>query len=290
MSPMQRVIKLLATVFAVILAVSIVSAIIGSILGAIISFFPGHKESGNDSQLKSHEYCLDDVREIIIESDIADMELVTSIDANEESVTVMLDQVDESHEVTLQDGCLRIKSDKRKNILSFLGDVFEGDETVEGVIKVVVPSEQLIENTEIKSEYGSVKIRGLHSEQMDVSLNTGNVTCEKVVVKKFLGKTEIGEASFKECRFTNAEIMGGAGDIYFEGMLLGNNHVKGSVGKMKFNLHMKQEDCSLDISNGMGNVYIDGQKYEKEEYRGNGADNHISVDVGMGNINFNFES
>lgn len=289
MNPIQRVVKFLATVFAVILAVSIVSAIIGSILGALGVIIPGQKDGGDGSNLISQDYCFDDVSELAIESDVADIQVVASTDKQEESVIVKLDLVDESHEVTLQDGRLKIESDKRTNVLSALGDVFEGDETVQGVIRVIVPSEHHIESADFESGYGRIEVKGLHSERLRISANTGNVVCERVAAKKFKGETEIGSASFKGCRFTDAEIMGGAEDFTFEGMLLGSCWVKGNIGRMEFNLSMKPDDCELNITDGLGNVYIDGHKYVKEEYQKPKADNRISVDVGVGNINFNFE-
>lgn len=289
MNPIQRVVKFLATVFAVILAVSIVSAIIGSIIGAMGFMFPGHREEVDDTELISEDYRFEDVNELLIESDVADIQVTASTDRNEKSVIVKLDQVDESHEVTLQDGRLKIESDKQTNVLLFLGNVFEGDETVQGVIRVIVPSEQHIEQADFESEYGRIEVRGLHSEHLGISANTGNVVCERVAAKKLKAETEIGSASFKGCRFTDAEIMGGAEDFTFEGMLLGSCWVKGNIGKMEFNLAMRPEDCELNIKDGLGNVYIDGNKYVKEEYQKPKADNRISVDVGVGNINFNFE-
>lgn len=289
MNSIQRMVKFLATVFAVILAVAIVSAIIGSIIGAMGSMFPEHGEEGDDTELISENYRFEDVNELYIESDVADIQVTASTDRNEKSVIVKLDQVDESHEVTLQDGTLKIESDKRTNVLSSLGNVFEGEETVQGVIRIVVPSEQHIKKAEFESECGKIEIKGLHSDKLTISANTGNVSCEQVVTQKFRGETEIGRASFKGCRFSDAEILGSADNFYFEGMLLGNCRIKGSIGKMEFDLAMKPEDCSLNIKEGLGNLYIDGQKYVKEEYKENDAENRISVDVGVGNMNFNFE-
>lgn len=290
MNPVQKMVKLAATIFAVILAVSIVSAIIGSILGAMGFLLPNHNGGDGEggSMLVSENYSFKDVRELKVRSEVADIMVVSSMDRNQDAVMVKLDEVDESHQVTLRDGVLRIESDKGTGVLSLLGNVFEGDETVEGVIKVIVPSELFIENIEVETGFGMLEMKGLHSERLKISTNTGEVKCDQIFAKDVLAEMEISKASFKDCKFSDAEIMGGADDFVFEGMLLGDCKIKGNIGKMEFDFDMEPKDCALDITNGMGNVYIDGQKYDEEKYEEGSSENHIEVDVGIGNMRFNF--
>lgn len=290
MNPVQKLVKLAAMIFAVILAVSIVSAIIGSILGAMGFLLPNQsgQDGENSSSLISEDYRFDDVRELKVRSEVADIMIVSSTDKNQDAVVVRLDEVDESHEVTLRDGVLQIESDKGTGVLSLLGNVFDGDETVEGVIKVVVPSELFIENIEVETGYGMLEMKGLHSERLKISTNTGEIKCEQVFAKDVLAEMEISKASFKNCKFSDAEIMGGADDFVFEGMLLGDCKIKGNIGKMEFDFDMEPEDCALDITDGMGNVYIDGEKYDENKYERGSSENHIEVDVGIGNMRFNF--
>lgn len=140
-------------------------------------------------------------------------------------------------------------SDKRKGLLS----LFYSDEN-SAVIYLVIPKNMKFEKTEIDVGTGELTIESLDTEELVM-----------------------------DC---------GVGEIDFAGSITGNADIDCGVGTICMNLAQSEKDFNYEIDCGVGSASIGGMDFldgmGAERSVDNNADQMMTVDCGVGDIEINF--
>ncbi len=72
----------------------------------------------------------------------------------------------------------------------------------------------------------------------------------------------------------------------FSGQLTGKSKIDSGIGAVNIDLMDNKSNYTIDISKGLGNVTIDGQKVETDRVYGSGL-NYLEVNGGIGEIKIN---
>lgn len=77
------------------------------------------------------------------------------------------------------------------------------------------------------------------------------------------------------------------GEFVFSGKLTGKSEIDSGVGAINIDIMNNKEDYTIDVSKGIGNVTLDGQKLEMDRVYGTG-ENYLDIDGGVGEIKIEF--
>jgi len=163
-------------------------------------------------------------------------------------------------------GVLFVNNQKRVNF-----DFFSHSRKYRAVprILVTVPEGILLTSLKIRIGAGSLISKGIdvHADEASFEVEAGNI---------MLGTINCGCSSFR-C---------GMGNLTYTGSLLGHSTVDCGMGNIKLMLTGNPEEFSYDGKVGLGDLKINDEKksgvgqIECKQKKGN----HISVNVGMGNV------
>lgn len=98
-----------------------------------------------------------------------------------------------------------------------------------------------------------------------------------------LGKTELNS-----CEINNLKADLGMGEFNFSGKLTGKNKINSGVGAINIHLIDSKSNYKIDVSKGIGNVTLDGQKFETDRVYGTG-ESYLDIDGGIGKIKIDFK-
>ena len=77
------------------------------------------------------------------------------------------------------------------------------------------------------------------------------------------------------------------GDFVFNGKLTGKNEIDSGVGAIDIDLMDNKGNYKINVSKGLGNVTLDGQKLEMDRVYGTG-NSKLDIDGGIGSIDIDF--
>ena len=146
-----------------------------------------------------------------------------------------------------------------------------------------------LDETKIETGAGKINIEKLNTQGLYLELGAGDVHIENVIAT---GKTKIdggvGKTELKYCEINNLKANLGMGEFVFSGKLTGKNEIDSGVGAINIDLMDNKKNYTIDVSKGLGNVALDGQKLEMDRVYGTG-ENYIDIDGGIGEIKIDFK-
>ena len=98
---------------------------------------------------------------------------------------------------------------------------------------------------------------------------------------------EPGKTELKSCKINNLKANLGMGEFTFSGILTGKSEIDSGVGAINIDLMNNKKNYTVDVSKGLGNVTLDGQKLEMDRVYGSG-ENYLDIDGGIGEIKIDF--
>ena len=99
---------------------------------------------------------------------------------------------------------------------------------------------------------------------------------------------EPGKTELDSCEINNLKANLGIGEFVFSGKLTGKNEIDSGVGAIDIDLMDNKGNYKINVSKGLGNVTLDGQKLEMDRVYGTG-ENYLDVDGGIGEIKIEFK-
>ena len=147
-----------------------------------------------------------------------------------------------------------------------------------------------IDETKIQTGAGKINIEKLNTQSLYLELGAGDVYIENVIAT---GETKIdggvGKTELKSCEINNLKANLGMGEFTFSGKLTGKSKIDSGVGAINIDLIDNKNNYKIDVSKGLGNVTLDGQKLETDRVYGIG-ENYLDIDGGIGEIKIDFEN
>ena len=134
-----------------------------------------------------------------------------------------------------------------------------------------------------------INIEKLNTQSLYLELGAGDVHIENVMITQ---ETKIdggvGKTELKSCEINNLKADLGMGQFVFSGKLTGKSEIDSGVGAINIELMDNKKNYTVDVSKGLGNVTLDGQKLEMDKVYGTG-ENYLDIDGGVGEIKIDFK-
>lgn len=274
MTTAQKIIKYIALGFAAFLIVTIVSAILSGSYALLSAFGLIHTEKNivtNDFKIISDE--VKEISALKVELAFTNLEIRTGdsfkVETNNSKITFINNN-----------GSVKIKEENRNwlNNNKYTSDLI-----------IYIPEDMIdLDETKIETGAGKINIEKLNTQSLYLELGAGDVYIENLSVAKEtkidggVGKTEI-----KSCKMHNLKANLGMGEFVFNGKLTGKNEIDSGVGAINIYLIDNKENYTIEVSKGLGNVTLDGQKLEMDRVYVTG-ENYLDIDGGIGEIEIDF--
>lgn len=167
-----------------------------------------------------------------------------------------------------KDGSLIIKNTKKINLGFWKNHKFG-----EPKILITIPKNCKLNQFSLSVGGGSVKSKeiSLYCDSGFLNLGSGNVCINSI----YGGKMDFHV---------------GMGNFTYTGTVSKNTNINCGMGNLKLNLFGNEKDYSYNVNVGLGKFEFNNQKqsgvYQFSD--GNKKENHLSINVGMGNVNIQF--
>ena len=266
MTNFQKAVKYIATGFAIFLAVSIICGIL-SVLAIITGIHEGDavNESITGYSVSSS------VTNLEVDISAADFTIkkgdTFAVESNLKNLTV-----------TEKNGTLRLHE---KNNFGF---IYDG-----ALLILYVPEDITFEKAKITTGAGKFTVDGMTTENLVLTLGAGDVEIKDLIST---GRVDIdggaGRITIDNGSFENLDLDMGVGQLNFCASVLGSSEFNLGVGESNLTFLGKEEDYSLDIDKGIGNVTVNGKTVSEYETQ-SGKLGSIEIDGGVGSVDVNFK-
>lgn len=276
MTTAQKVIKYLATAFAVFLIITIISAILsgGYALLSALGLIHTNKDIVTEN-LKVISKEVKVVTTLKIDLAYTNLDIKTGDDFKVET---------NNSKITFEEnnGNVKIKEENRNWL---------NNNNLSSDLIIYIPEDMIaIDETKIQTGAGKINIEKLNTQSLYLELGAGDVYIENVIAT---GETKIdggvGKTELKYCEINNLKANLGMGKFTFSGKLTGKSEIDSGVGAINIDLIDNKNNYKIDVSKGLGNVTLDGQKLETDRVYGIG-ENYLDIDGGIGEIKIDFEN
>lgn len=276
MTTAQKVIKYLATAFAVFLIITIISAILSGVYALLSAL--GLIHTNKDIVTENLKVISREVKVVTtLKIDLAytNLDIKTGDDFKVET---------NNSKITFEEnnGSVKIK-EENQNWLN--------NNNMSSNLIIYIPEDMIaIDETKIQTGAGKINIEKLNTQSLYLELGAGDVYIENVIAT---GETKIdggvGKTELKSCEINNLKANLGMGEFTFSGKLTGKSKIDSGVGAINIDLIDNKNNYKIDVSKGLGNVTLDGQKLETDRVYGIG-ENYLDIDGGIGEIKIDFEN
>ena len=276
MTTAQKVIKYLATAFAVFLIITIISAILSGVYALLSAL--GLIHTNKDIVTENLKVISREVKVVTtLKIDLAytNLDIKTGDDFKVET---------NNSKITFEEnnGSVKIKEENRNWL---------NNNNMSSNLIIYIPEDMIaIDETKIQTGAGKINIEKLNTQSLYLELGAGDVYIENVIAT---GETKIdggvGKTKLKSCEINNLKANLGMGEFTFSGKLTGKSKIDSGVGAINIDLIDNKNNYKIDVSKGLGNVTLDGQKLETDRVYGIG-ENYLDIDGGIGEIKIDFEN
>lgn len=274
MTTAQKIIKYFAFGFAIFLIVTIISVILSGGYALLRVF--GLIHTDKDVVTEDFRVISNEVKDVsILKLDLA----FTNLEIKEGD-SFKVETNDSKITFTNDNGSVKIKEENYK---------WSTNNNSSELI-IYIPKDMIAwDETEIETGAGNINIEKLNTQKLYLELGAGDVKIANLIATK---EAEIdggvGRTELKSCEISNLKANLGMGEFVFSGKLTGRNEVDSGVGAINIDLLDGSEKYTINVSKGIGNVTLDGQKIDIDRVYGTG-ENYLDVDGGIGEIKINFK-
>ena len=268
MKDINRIIKYCAIIFACFLVVSIFTGIIKLIFAfALITT--------NDN--KEYDYTTVDKMNIKKNVDTLVIE-VGATDLNiKQGEEFKVDTNNEYIKISTKNNKLIVKEENHKFYKNDKRDV-----------NIYIPKDYILNNTDIETGAGKIKIENLVTRKLDLELGAGTAIIDNIEV---LDDTDIdtgaGKVTITNSVFNNLNFDAGVGSVTINADILGKSTIDAGVGSLKVNLVNNGDIYSIKCSKGLGSFKLNGKSVKDGETYGEG-ENTITISGGVGSVKVNY--
>lgn len=271
MTPVQKLIKLIADAIAVGLVVSIIGGI-ATVLLAVSGITSIKNEI--DEIKSNEEFALYEVGDD-----------VSKISLNLYTASLAIKQGDE-FSVYYGEG-FKIKD--KKGIL-YVEDTIKELLNIASshTVTVTVPDKKSLSKVSINSGSGSIYIEKLICDTLELDLGVGSTEIDYIKVKS---KADIdggvGAMTISDGTISNLDLSVGVGKSDITAKLTGKSEIEAGIGDVKLSLTGGEKLYTLKGETGIGAIRVDGEKLTDDGVTGNGK-NIVEIDGGIGTVKIDF--
>lgn len=274
MNSAQKVIKILAIVFAIFLIVNIFSAVIFGVR-IFSEIIYSNKQATNNS---NSEYKIEEIEKLETLRENAKIKIDLSM-TNLEIKQADVFQI-EKRNISSQLKCkvtgntLEIKENNTK----WFNHIDE-----KATIIVYIPKHMTLQTLDVSMGVGVAEIQGIRTNKLDIDSGAGKMTLINVTSKKTNIDGGAGNLIIDDSILEDLSLDCGVGVTEIKADIVGNSKISCGVGKTKLILTQSKENYTIQTETGLGSMMLNGEKCSDDGNYGSG-DNMIKIDGGVGSV------
>lgn len=258
MTQFQKFVKTFAIVFALLIVFAIVGAISTAII-AITSVLSSEKTNDffTSVQVESNDTTevLQSVNETFDPDDVDNLEINNSIgtitvnEADVQEIVISATNISQDSRIEQRGTTLYVENNALQ-VEIFGVRVGEKISEDEADILIEVPKDLRFDNVKIDNGIGQMQLKGITAERAKITCGTGYTECN---------------------------------DFFAEDI-----KVDAGVGEVTLNIKGDVADYDMNLTPGIGSIYVDGIQQSEMNHTNRDADYVLKVDGGIGLVNINF--
>lgn len=135
---------------------------------------------------------------------------------------------------------------------------------------------------------GDLNIDTLNAEEFILKAGASDVNISELFAEKCEIEGGVGEVQIYGGEIRDCTVRSGVGEVEVNALLLGNCKLSNGVGEIRASIPASILDYYIVINKGLGDIEIDGDTVSNGNYGTKGADNTITVDTGVGEVDLEF--
>ncbi len=268
MTTSQKVIKYVAMGLAAVLTVTIISGILSAVIG-IAGLFDGEKNMAGERKVYTVSQ---DIHKLMLKIGAAELKIEIGDRFQVESNLNALKVEDGG-------GTLRITEDSLFG--ANYNDVF---------VTLTLPAGHELREATLQTGAGRVAIQQLTAQELDLDLGAGEVIISTLVATQEADiDTGAGRVTISDGSLKNLDLDMGLGKLELTAKLSGSCQIDQGVGEIRLRLMGSQDDYTISVKKGIGDIQIDGRSVENDTTHGRG-EGKLRVNGGIGSAHITFES
>ena len=157
------------------------------------------------------------------------------------------------------------------------------------LLKLCIPEDMVFENASIKTGAGRLTSKSFSVNTLELKTGAGKVEFYRLEASENVNiKGGAGEIVVEDGNLHNLTLDLGVGELNMNAKLKGESKLNFGVGQSNLNLIGSKEEYSLDITNGAGDIIVDGEKSSFFTNSTNG-ENTVKIKGGVGSTNIEFQ-
>ena len=251
---------------AITLAVFIILMIFSAIISLLLLFVPRNNNDNNYNNSYNESY--QQIVDLEIDLDNATLEIKNGSEFKIETF-----DVSDNFKTYTTNNKLYIKEEN-----------FWFWNKTESRVTIYVPN--YLDNLDIDIDAGKLTIDNIQVKKLDLDTNNTDTNLNNVEALKANISTGVGRVDVTGANFNDLDLETGVGEVNWQGQITGKSSIETGIGNVYLNLLGGEESYQFRVDKGLGNVLIDGNKFEDRTY-GSGA-NSIYLETGVGNVDISF--
>ena len=159
----------------------------------------------------------------------------------------------------------------------------------DAMLTIYIPEGTVFKNVSLSSGAGKFTVDTISAETLDFEFGAGDVYINTLVATKYAALNGgTGRITVSGGALNNFDLKMGTGELNLKSRLSGACEFEMGVGEAKITLIGSMDDYKLDVTKGVGEIFVDGVKVTDFGSSGNSA-NRVKISGGVGKINVNFE-
>lgn len=245
-------------------------------------------ESEDDSMASGQSIDLSNanIKNISLEGNYGKVQIIKGDRFSYEVVGTEVNSSMFTHEVSEDTWKIKVKN---RSGFYFFG--FGVDDHI-SLLKITVPSTEMLENVKIKLNAGSLNVERLAAKNLEMEMGAGSLEAEELIGEEKLKLT----VSAGKCKVDNMigkdpYIRCEAGQIKGKGILTGQGKVNCGVGQIDLEVLGNLEEYDYTVSCSVGAIKVNGSQVggiATKNSKKLGAANNFALDCGVGQINVDF--
>ena len=158
----------------------------------------------------------------------------------------------------------------------------------QAAVTITVPEDAYLERVTLSTDMGRVEALGFTAVALDVSADLGSVDLTDVTAGEATLALSMGDLdTYGLTTRSSLTVTSDMGDVTLDGSFHGETSVTLSMGGLAITAAQPLSGCGLDLSAGLGDVYLNGElQSNPRRWEGNG--DKITASSAMGDVSVHF--
>lgn len=230
--------------------------------------------------------------ETAVLDEIKTYELTSDIHSLDVEINAADFTIEQSEEFSVESNLKNLSVSEKNGVLTIVDETkYSDDYYKDATLKLYIPKNITFKVADIKTGAGKLSANTFSADDFKLKAGAGQVEFDHLEI---LTDTSIqggaGAISINDGVLNNLGLDLGAGKLDLTAQLLGESDLSFGVGKYDLTLIGDKDDYTLDVTNGVGKINIDGVSASASASINSGnGENIVKIKGGIGETNIRFE-